>query len=78
LMFEIPLVLFFLGLAEVITVDTLRRQRKVALIGIVALAAVVTPSQDPYTLLALSIPLYALYELTILLLRVVLRRRSKA
>jgi sec-independent protein translocase protein TatC len=78
LMFEIPLVLFFLGLAGVITVEQLRRQRKVALVTIVALAAVVTPSQDPYTLLALSIPLYAFYELTILLLRVILRRRKSA
>jgi sec-independent protein translocase protein TatC len=76
LMFEIPLVLFFLGLAGVITVDTLRKQRKVALVSIVALAAIVTPSQDPYTLLALSVPLYALYELTILLLRLVLKRRG--
>jgi sec-independent protein translocase protein TatC len=78
LMFEIPLVLFFLGLAGVITVDTLRKQRKVALVSIVAVAAIVTPSQDPYTLLALSVPLYALYELTIVLLRIVLRRRSKS
>ncbi|MGH2806264.1 MAG: twin-arginine translocase subunit TatC [Actinomycetota bacterium] len=78
LMFEIPLVLFFLGLAEVITIDTLRRQRKVAMVSIVALAAVVTPSQDPYTLLALSVPLYALYELTIVLLRITLRRRRRS
>ncbi|MDQ3941388.1 MAG: twin-arginine translocase subunit TatC [Actinomycetota bacterium] len=77
LLFEIPLVLFFLGLAGVITVDTLRRQRKAAVVGLVALAAVVTPSQDPYTLLVLSVPLYALYELTIWLLHLVERRRAR-
>ena len=78
LMFEIPLVLFFLGLAGVVTVDTLRKQRKVAIVSILVLAAIVTPSQDPYTLLVLSIPLYGLYEATILLLRLVLKRRSRA
>lgn len=78
LMFEVPLVLFFLGLAGVISVDMLRKQRKVALISILVLAAVVTPSQDPYTLLVLTIPLYALYEVTILLLRVIIKRRKRA
>jgi sec-independent protein translocase protein TatC len=75
--FEIPLVLFFLGLVGVITVDQLRRQRKVALVSIVAVAAIVTPSQDPYTLLVLAVPIYLLYELTIVLLGVVHRRRAR-
>jgi len=78
LMFELPLILFFLGLAGIVTVDMLRRQRRGALVGIVALSAIVTPSQDPYTLLVLSLPLYLLYELTILVLRFVNRRRAKA
>jgi sec-independent protein translocase protein TatC len=75
--FELPLVLFFLGLSGVVSVDQLRRQRKAALVSIVALAAVVTPSQDPYTMLILAVPLYAFYEVTILLLSAVLRRRIK-
>ena len=77
-MFELPLVLFFLGLAGIVTVDMLRKQRRVALVTIVALAALITPSQDPYTLLVLAIPLYLLYELTIVILRLVNRRRAKA
>ena len=78
LTFELPLLLFFLGLVGVVTPDTLRRHRRSAIVGIVALAAVVTPSQDPYTLLALSVPLYVLYELTILLIALVKRRRAKS
>ena len=78
LMFELPLILFFLGLAGIVTVDMLRRHRRSALVAIVALAAIVTPSQDPYTLLVLSVPLYLLYELTIVVLRLVDRRRAKA
>ena len=76
-MFELPIFLFFLGLVGVLTTTQLRAQRKVALVSIVALAAVVTPSQDPYTLLALSIPLYLMYEVTIIALRLVDRGRAK-
>lgn len=75
LMFELPLVLFFLGLAGALSLEQLRAGRKVAVVVIVALAAVVTPSQDPYTMIILSIPLYAFYELTILALALALRRR---
>jgi sec-independent protein translocase protein TatC len=76
-MFELPIFLFFLGLVGVVSVPQLRKQRKGAFVGIVALAAVVTPSQDPYTLLALAAPLYLMYEATILLLRLVERKRAK-
>ena len=77
-MFELPLILFFLGLAGIVTVEMLRKQRRLAIVVIVALSALITPSQDPYTLLVLSGPLYLLYELTILVLRLVARRRAKA
>lgn len=76
-MFELPVFLLFLGLVGVVSVTQLKKQRKAALVGIVALAAVVTPSQDPYTLLALAVPLYVLYEATILFLRLIERRRVK-
>jgi sec-independent protein translocase protein TatC len=75
--FELPLVLLFLGLAGVISVETLRRHRKAAIVGIAAIAAVVTPSQDPYTMLAMAIPLWLLYEVTIVLLRFLTRNRPK-
>jgi len=76
--FELPLILFFLGLSGAVTVDQLKRQRRVAVVAIAILAAVVTPSQDPYTLLLLAVPLYVLYEGTIVLLRIVKRRKNKA
>ena len=77
LTFELPLVLLFLGLAGVISVAWLRKHRRIAIILIALLAAVVTPSQDPYTFLAMAVPLYGLYEVTILILRLVERRRAK-
>lgn len=76
--FELPMVLIFLGLAGAITVDQLRKQRRVAIVSITVLAAVVTPSQDPLTMLLMAVPLYLLYELTIIVLRVVMRRRARA
>lgn len=78
LTFELPLLLFFLGLVGVVTPEILRRHRRAAIVGIVALAAIVTPSQDPYTLLAMSVPLYLLYEVTILLIALSLRRRRRS
>jgi sec-independent protein translocase protein TatC len=78
LMFEMPLVLIFLGLAGVVTPRQLRKQRRIAIVLIFALAAIVTPSQDPYTMSVMAIPLYLLYELTILIVSVMLRRRDRA
>lgn len=76
--FELPLLLFFLGLAGAVSVEQLRRGRRAAVVTIVGLAAVVTPSQDPYTMLAMSVPLYALYEGVIALLALVRRREARA
>jgi sec-independent protein translocase protein TatC len=75
--FELPLLLFFLGLVGAVSVETLRSQRKVAFVIIVALSAVVTPSQDPYTMSIMAVPLYGLYELTILILSRVMKRRAE-
>lgn len=74
--FELPLLLFFLGLAGVVTVEQLRSQRRAAFVAIAAIAAVVTPSQDPYTMMIMALPLYLLYELTIVLLKLVRKRRG--
>jgi sec-independent protein translocase protein TatC len=76
--FELPLILIFLGLADIVTVDQLRHQRRAAIVIIVVIAALVTPSQDPYTMLVLAVPLYVLYEVTILVLSRLTRRRVQA
>jgi sec-independent protein translocase protein TatC len=76
--FELPLVIIFLGLAEVVSVETLRRQRKAAFVGIFLLSAIVTPSQDPYTMSVMALPLYGFYEITIVVVARLLRRRAQA
>jgi sec-independent protein translocase protein TatC len=51
----------------VVTPAKLGALRRWAIVLIVVLAAVITPSGDPFSMLALAVPLYAFYELSILL-----------
>ena len=74
--FEFPIVLIFAQLAGIVEPRQLNRARRYAIVGIVAGAAIITPSGDPITLAALSVPLYVFYELSILVGYLVLRRRS--
>jgi sec-independent protein translocase protein TatC len=64
--FEFPILLVFLQLAGVVTSRRLRGWRRPAVVIVVAVAAVLTPSQDPYSLLAMAAPMYLFYELAIL------------
>lgn len=63
--FEFPMVLIFLQLAGVVDNHKLRSLRRYAVVGIVALVAVLTPSGDPFTLMVLSVPMYLFYEVAI-------------
>ncbi|MCB0993733.1 MAG: twin-arginine translocase subunit TatC [Acidimicrobiales bacterium] len=63
--FEFPLVLVFLQMMGLVHYSSLGRQRRYALVGIVVLVAVLTPSGDPFTLLLLSVPMYLFYEASI-------------
>jgi sec-independent protein translocase protein TatC len=74
LAFEFPVFLFAASAAGLLSSDQLGRGRRWAVLLIVTIGAVVTPTGDPLTLLALSIPLYLLYELTILLVKLILRK----
>jgi sec-independent protein translocase protein TatC len=71
--FEFPVVLVFLLLARVITTQQLRRWRRPAILIIVVFAAVITPSQDPYSLFFMAVPMYIFYELSIIIGRLLKR-----
>jgi sec-independent protein translocase protein TatC len=73
LSFEFPVVLVFLNAAGVITTTQLRSWRRVAILGIAIFAAVITPSSDPYTMLAMSVPMWLFYELAIIVGRLMKR-----
>jgi sec-independent protein translocase protein TatC len=71
--FEFPLVLIFLAWIHVISSAKLRQWRRYAILSIVIFAAVITPSQDPFTLLAMSVPMVVFYEATIWITRLMKR-----
>lgn len=65
--FQMPLVIFLLIKTGIVSTDTLRKSRKFVILTVVIIAAVATPGPDPFSQLALAIPLYGLFELGILL-----------
>jgi sec-independent protein translocase protein TatC len=73
LSFEFPVVLVFLLIAGVITTAQLRHFRRWAIVLIVTFAAVITPSQDPYSLFFMAGPMYLFYEGSILIGRILHR-----
>jgi sec-independent protein translocase protein TatC len=76
--FEFPIALIFLQILGLVENKTLRSGRQYAIVGIVALVAVITPSGDPFTLAVLSVPMYLFYEISILFGRIRIRRADKA
>jgi sec-independent protein translocase protein TatC len=73
LAFEFPVILVFLQIVNVLTSRKLSSWRRPAIVIIVAAAAVITPSQDPYSLFAMAIPMYVFYEVSILIGRILKR-----
>lgn len=76
--FQFPIVLIFLQMIGLVETDTLRNGRRFAIVGIVVLVAVLTPSGDPFTLGAMSVPMYLFYEIAIIYGRLRNRRNSNA
>ncbi len=68
LVFQLPVIAFFLGKLNVVTSGMLAHYRQYALIVIMLVAAIITPP-DLMTLVLVTIPLYLLYEVSILVLR---------
>ncbi len=68
LVFQLPVIAFFLGKIGAVQSDLLRRYRKHALVVIMVVAAIITPP-DLMTLVLVTIPLYLLFEVSIGILR---------
>lgn len=64
LIFELPIVVYFLSKLGLVTANGMKQYRKHSLIGILALSAIITPP-DVVTQFLIGIPLYILYELSI-------------
>ena len=67
--FEIPILAWILSLLGILKKSFLKQYRKYAVVVLVVLAALITPSGDPFTLSVVFLPLYLLYELSILVVK---------
>ncbi len=73
--FQLPVVLTLLARIELVNTAQLAKGRKYAIVGILAVAALLTPP-DPISQIGLSLPMYALYELSILSVRWIEKQRA--
>lgn len=68
-LFELPVITYFLARLGLLTAPAMRQYRKHAFVAILIAAAVITPTGDAVTLLLVALPIYALYLLSILVAR---------
>ena len=77
LIFELPIIIYFLTKVGVITPEFLKKNRKIALVLVLSLSAIITPP-DIASQVIVSIPILILYEISIIIAKVVVRRQEKA
>ncbi|MBV6640249.1 MAG: twin-arginine translocase subunit TatC [Cyclobacteriaceae bacterium] len=77
ILFQLPIVVYFLTKAGLVTPQLMKTYRKHAIIIILILGAMITPP-DPFSQILISLPLFGLYQVSILISKRVLRREEKA
>ncbi len=75
LVFQLPVIAFFLGKLEIVSASMLKQYRKYAFLVIMVVAAIITPP-DLMTLILVTIPLYLLYEVSIIVLKRMEKRKA--
>lgn len=77
-LFEMPMVSFILARFGIVTAKMLRKYRKHSIVGILILAAVMTPTPDPISQLIFASPLFVLYEISIIVAVFAAKLRAKS
>ena len=77
IMFELPIIIFFLTRVGLVTPEILRKYRKIALVIVLVLSAVITPP-DVASQIIVAVPVLILYQISIYISSVVLKRQAKA
>jgi len=75
--FELPMVSFVLSRVGLLTPRFLRKYRRHAIVIILIIAAILTPSPDPFNQLIVAIPIYILYEISIFVSAVSIKKYYK-
>jgi len=65
ILFELPILAWFLGKLGIIDATFMKKYRRHAIVVILIIAAVITPTTDIFTLTIVTLPIYLLYELSI-------------
>src|SRR3954463_10989171 len=74
LAFQLPVVMFILAKLGVASPDKMRSFRKYAVLILLVLSAVITPSTDPFNMAIVAVPLLLLYELGVIIARIFARK----
>jgi sec-independent protein translocase protein TatC len=77
ILFQMPLLVMVLAQIGIVTGKFLKKYRRHAFVLILIAAAIITPSTDPFSLTIVTIPLYALYEASIIIASRISRRKEK-
>ena len=78
LLFQFPVVVYFLTKIGLLTPQFMRKFRKHAIVVILILGAVITPSPDPFSQMLIALPLYFLFEISIFISALEVKRKQKA
>ncbi|MEK7263062.1 MAG: twin-arginine translocase subunit TatC, partial [Bacteroidota bacterium] len=78
LIFELPMVSYFLSKFGILTPAFMRHYRRHSIVAILIIAAIVTPTTDPFTMAVFAIPMVVLYEISIGISSVVNKKRQRA
>jgi sec-independent protein translocase protein TatC len=78
LTFELPLLLALLSHIKVISAALLTRNRRYAILLVAVLAAAVTPTPDVFNMALMGVPLYFLFEIGIIAVKLIERKRARA
>jgi sec-independent protein translocase protein TatC len=76
LSFELPVVGYFFGRIGLLSAKTLQKARPYSIVIILLVAGILTPTPDVFSQLLLAVPLYFLYELTIIIVKMTGRKRE--
>lgn len=78
IVFELPVVMFFLARIGLVSPDALARNRRYALVVAIVLGAIITPTFDPINQMIVAAPIFALYEVSIWVAKLAARRRHRS